>query len=77
MYRTWVEQSENKIFIQNIKKCTKWDEIKKKTHIPTHTHTHTHKEARSESSNIVRKARQIRCVWYYGWKSNSSGSKRN
>ena len=52
---------------QNIKKCTRWDEIKKK-HTPTHTHTHTHThtEARSESSNIVRKAGQIRHVWYHG-----------
>jgi hypothetical protein len=37
----------------------------------------SHTEARSESSNIVRKAGQIGCVWYYGWKSNSSGSKIN
>jgi uncharacterized membrane protein len=65
MYRTLVEQSENKIFLQNSKKCTRWDEIKKKT-THTHTHTHTHTEARSESRNIVRKAGQIRCVWYYG-----------
>jgi hypothetical protein len=49
----------NKICLQNIKKCTRWDETKKETH----THTHTHKEARSESSNIVRKVGQIRCVW--------------
>ena len=36
MHGIWVEQSENKIFLQNIKKCTRWDKIK--------THTHTQKQ---------------------------------